>query len=354
MKPKHLLRAFLVTGFLLLLLFPAQGQITISKTDVANATAVGTTGTGYLTPFGTNPVVHIGPVSSAAQTWDFRSYSFDPFNTVEFIAPSAAPHLTSFPQTNVVLKQSDDASPTNVFQYNRLTDTEYLCLGTGNDSDTNLVVYNPPLPQLKIPMTLGTSWTYTGLPHSPYPGITTQNSCKYTVDAFGTLRLPVGDFQALRLRAEYLTDTRTSISSSLSKGLAYHFFTKNLDWVYVYADTNDIGKQDVQTTGIGYQVSSNTNAVESRHTSEQSFDLRNYPNPFSRQTTISFQLAASGHVTLKIYDALGRPVRTLVDGRENFGSHSVSYDASQLPAGLYFYRLTCGNGAMTGRAIVRR
>jgi hypothetical protein len=340
----HIFRASLVTVFLCRCCLPAHGQITITKADIQNATAVGTSGTGYITPYGTNPIIHIGPASATAQTWDFRGYAFDPFVTIEYVDPSAAPHLASFPQTNVVMKQWDDVTQTNIFQYNRLTDAEYLCLGTGNDSDTNLVVYDPPMPQMKTPATRGVSWTYTGLPHSPYPGITVQNSSTVTIDAFGTVQLPEGDFPALRVRNELLTDTRTATTSALRRGLAYYFFTKAMDWVYIYCDTNDIGNVDVHTTGIGYQVASHPDAIENRIPSDRTFALGNYPNPFFTRTTISFQLATSDHVTLSVYDALGRELRMLANGWHEAGTYQYAFDPAVTgPAstsGVYLYRLT--------------
>lgn len=72
---------------------------------------------------------------------------------------------------------------------------------------------------------------------------------------------------------------------------------------------------------------------------------QNYPNPFNPTTTISYQLPASGNVTLRVYDILGRGVSTLVDGRENAGRYAITFDGSRLASGVYFYRLIAeGNG----------
>jgi len=76
------------------------------------------------------------------------------------------------------------------------------------------------------------------------------------------------------------------------------------------------------------------------------FELyQNYPNPFNPTTAISYQLSTNSHVTLKLYDVLGREVATLVDKEQNAGRYSVelSADKYQLASGVYFYRITAGN-----------
>ncbi len=67
---------------------------------------------------------------------------------------------------------------------------------------------------------------------------------------------------------------------------------------------------------------------------------QNYPNPFNPSTTINYQLPVDGHVTLKVYDILGREVRTLVDEAKDAGSYEVKFDAGNLASGVYFYRVS--------------
>jgi hypothetical protein len=70
---------------------------------------------------------------------------------------------------------------------------------------------------------------------------------------------------------------------------------------------------------------------------------QNYPNPFNVNTNISYYLAEAGHVNLNVYDISGRLVTTLLDGYQSAGEHLVSWDASAVPSGVYFYKLTAGN-----------
>jgi hypothetical protein len=70
---------------------------------------------------------------------------------------------------------------------------------------------------------------------------------------------------------------------------------------------------------------------------------QNYPNPFNPITQIGYQLPASAFVVLKVFDVLGREIETLVNKHQNAGNHSVPFNASCLPSGVYFYRLQAGN-----------
>jgi hypothetical protein len=67
---------------------------------------------------------------------------------------------------------------------------------------------------------------------------------------------------------------------------------------------------------------------------------QNYPNPFNPVTNLEFGISELGFVSLKIYDAVGREVVTLVNENLMPGFYSVKFDASYLSSGVYFYRLS--------------
>ncbi len=70
--------------------------------------------------------------------------------------------------------------------------------------------------------------------------------------------------------------------------------------------------------------------------------FQNYPNPFNPTTVITYQLSAVSRVSLKVYDVLGREVRTLVDETQNPGVHEAEFSGNGLASGVYFYKLTAG------------
>ncbi|MEW6653644.1 MAG: Ig-like domain-containing protein, partial [Bacteroidota bacterium] len=81
---------------------------------------------------------------------------------------------------------------------------------------------------------------------------------------------------------------------------------------------------------------------------------QNYPNPFNPSTVISFQLSAFSHVSLKVYDVLGREVATLVDEFKQPGSYNckLRIENGELPSGVYLYKLTAGNFVQTKKMLL--
>ncbi len=69
---------------------------------------------------------------------------------------------------------------------------------------------------------------------------------------------------------------------------------------------------------------------------------QNYPNPFNPETVIEFEIPEDVHVVLIVYDISGREVGRLVDGVVPAGYHKVKFDGSNLPSGIYFYKLKAG------------
>jgi len=81
---------------------------------------------------------------------------------------------------------------------------------------------------------------------------------------------------------------------------------------------------------------------------------QNYPNPFNASTIFQFTLPESQNVTLTVYDILGRRVKTLVDEHLQGGSHTIIFDASYLPSGIYFARLETDNATKSARMLLLR
>lgn len=81
---------------------------------------------------------------------------------------------------------------------------------------------------------------------------------------------------------------------------------------------------------------------------------QNYPNPFNPATTICYELPRSGPVRLTVYNMLGQEVSMLVDTQQPAGIHQVTFNASQLASGVYFYRLQSGEKILVRKMLVMK
>lgn len=96
-----------------------------------------------------------------------------------------------------------------------------------------------------------------------------------------------------------------------------------------------------------------TTALGDDHSQPESYDLgQNYPNPFNPTTTIAYSLDKAEQVRLVVYDLLGQEVSVLVDGFRTAGQHKVEFNGSNLPSGIYFYRMEAGSQVFTNKMML--
>jgi uncharacterized delta-60 repeat protein len=113
-----------------------------------------------------------------------------------------------------------------------------------------------------------------------------------------------------------------------------------------------------QGTGTGYDIttikySDLTNIQKSTNDIPKEFKLcQNYPNPFNPITNIRYDIPKNIFVTIKIYDLLGREIKTLVNEFKNAGSYLVSFNASEFASGIYFYRIQSGSFIQVKRMVL--
>ena len=79
---------------------------------------------------------------------------------------------------------------------------------------------------------------------------------------------------------------------------------------------------------------------------------QNYPNPFNPLTNINFEIPEAGYVTLKIFDSRGLELNSLVNDHLSPGSYSLTFDASSLSSGIYFYEMKSGSYAISRKMAV--
>ena len=97
------------------------------------------------------------------------------------------------------------------------------------------------------------------------------------------------------------------------------------------------------------QISSVTSVVAPKGLPTKFTLEQNYPNPFNPSTAIVFTLPTASHVSLKVFDVLGREVKTIVNEYREAGIYKETFFANQLSSGLYFYQIRAGNFIQTGK-----
>ena len=118
--------------------------------------------------------------------------------------------------------------------------------------------------------------------------------------------------------------------------------------------------RDLKTSDMGvYEPGSPTPLITPSNVSVEDGELperfkleQNFPNPFNPTTSIAYSVQSTGHITLEVFDLLGRSVDVLVDGVVTAGDYTMQFDAAELPSGMYLYRLTSGNQATTRKMVL--
>ncbi len=93
--------------------------------------------------------------------------------------------------------------------------------------------------------------------------------------------------------------------------------------------------------------------IQNKNGTVKTFSLsQNYPNPFNSSTALSFKLPAASNVRLVVYDILGREVVVLVNEKKLAGNYEAKFDGTNLPSGVYFYRIEAGDFKETKKMIL--
>ncbi len=103
---------------------------------------------------------------------------------------------------------------------------------------------------------------------------------------------------------------------------------------------------DAQSTNV-------TSADETNPIVIKNYTLfQNYPNPFNPSTKISYALPQNSFVELKVFNLLGQEIATLVNEQKPVGNYEVNFDASNLPSGVYIYKMKAGEYVQTKKMVL--
>jgi photosystem II stability/assembly factor-like uncharacterized protein len=138
------------------------------------------------------------------------------------------------------------------------------------------------------------------------------------------------------------TKLSTHIRTTLSK-----IFFQDVQTGWVVGPNGLIMRTD---NGGGVDISGINNEISNL---PNNFSLsQNYPNPFNPGTKINYSISSRNHVSIRIYNILGKTVSTLVNETKEPGNYSNYFDASGLPSGIYFYRIEAGDFSETRKMIL--
>ncbi|MDX2442907.1 MAG: T9SS type A sorting domain-containing protein [Bacteroidales bacterium] len=134
-----------------------------------------------------------------------------------------------------------------------------------------------------------------------------------------------------------------SINETALEFISNDFLQSNTtyDWTVIVSDgTDTIASPDTLsfTTPVASSIEENFDWNSQKYSLSQ-----NFPNPFTSNTTILFNIPVRESITLKVYDHLGREVLILIDEEKPAGGYKIEFDASSLDNGLYFYRFQAGD-----------
>ena len=161
---------------------------------------------------------------------------------------------------------------------------------------------------------------------------------------FNLLRQFQGDTSFTTI-ASYKTDDSLKGLGTSSSGKVYQFTDRQVsfDSTYRYllqCESTDGTPEDLATLSVTVNIPGTCDL------------LQNYPNPFNPTTKIGYQITTASRVTLRVYDVLGREISTLVDEVEHPGRYEAKFDGSNLPSGIYFYRIMSGSFSKTKKLVI--
>ena len=127
-----------------------------------------------------------------------------------------------------------------------------------------------------------------------------------------------------------------------------------VDYIKTLLPNEENATRKNQDIAYSYSIASSTNGIEENAASQVNFELeQNFPNPFSKETTIHYSIPFSDHVQLKVYDIFGKEVATLINQNQQQGKYHVTFNLAKfsLVAGIYYYQLSVGNDSKSLKMI---
>jgi hypothetical protein len=368
-------RLLLTTLFAACLAIPATAQIVLTEAHV-RAMFNG----AIETQEAENPEVlqHLVDRTGPGQTYDLTSATFAPTESYEVrtvtcsgeMAGCNDEHLNTanliaqyyYADTTFVMFQRIDAEGASILgtatRYEVPDEErEYLeeyGIDPNIDSLTIAIRFEPGLFELPLPLTMGATWNTESemkmmlveADLDLYDDMAMTMERSSAVDGWGELITPHGSVAVLRYST--VSVTHTSVFGFEVSDTLRSISLVSADGLHAEIELGDDG----EVIEVSYTRMSTSTSVADGSELPASVELhQNYPNPFNPTTTISFELASTENVSIRVYDMTGRLIDTIMEGRMQQGRHALSWHAGQQPSGTYMVRLETPT-ATVSRAMV--
>jgi len=379
---RFFLSVFIAAGFLLgtnLLVYGQSYQIT--KDDYPK---IGTSSTFIADTTGNINVV-IGE-AGVGKTWTFTQQLFGPQFTTNYVDPTTTTYGSSFPDAEWAFETKQWISMDTIpgilnepidslftFDYfEKYSDDTILGLGMATDMPfyQGAFEYTPPAVDYVLPLEYGKSWTrkstftanisISGMPIT----LVVSDSAVITVDGEGTLTIPMGTYQCLRLKSHRILSITAVADLGYGQSftipvpqdtplIEYEWYTKKAGMLLgITSHSGETNENFTSAGGVTRLVASSVltgiNCDPNCRTSNsipKEYSLgQNYPNPFNPTTTISYTLPEAARIELKVFNIMGQEVTVLETGTRTAGEHTVIWNGKdikgkEVPPGIYFYQL---------------
>jgi len=257
-----------------------------------------------------------------------------PVSKLEWSIPGIVP-VENVPSMflNTVTKNFIAAYPNIVSQdnYDNDTDPQLVTPSIASiDVVDSLAMFTNRLYGVSTEVEKGHPWLFGDESYLTIPGKDTENG-----DG-------IRDFTDLREDFSYTSDIRSKIDGRPIGALHW--------WPDEMASYNSQEDLNLVTTAYNDAVTS-VKRVDAQVPSDYKL-AQNYPNPFNPVTTIKFSLARKRQVNLTVFNSIGQKVATLISARMEAGSYKVTWDASNVPSGLYLYTMETDNQKLTRKMML--
>ncbi|MDZ7265447.1 MAG: T9SS type A sorting domain-containing protein [candidate division KSB1 bacterium] len=342
------------------------GQITVTAKDAPSIP-----GTHFVMSYQDTVDVNLGE-PGADRSWDFSALSLPKKSYWRVVDYATSPFAYRFNKVNanLVYEVTYDDNDTITYNYARITDTDLTELGRGkltvvgnNTVFTEITIGKRATPKLNLPATYGVpEWSSVLEIDTTYSifKVTIKDSSYNKIDAWGKIKTQFGEYACLRIRQNHSRFVYLGSGAiPLEINVNYFWVTNNYGILATVTGFSDITNPNpnpnyARAKSVDIMTSFTPAAVPSVSSAQPlEFDLwQNYPNPFNPKTLIRYRLNASAQVSLKVFNVEGQQVAVLVQAQQPAGQYEAPWNAWNLPAGIYYYRLQANNQQITKKCLL--